>query len=100
MDSPKSILVIQLRRLGDVLVTTPAVEALRLAYPKAKIDFLVEKPGDQLLSGNPNLDVVVLYDTARPWAMIREVRRRRYDWVIDFLGTPRSAIVTALSGAN
>ena len=100
MIDPKKILVIQLRRLGDVMVTTPAVEALRLAFPRAEIDFLVEPPGDQLLEGNPHLTRVLRYETDRPLAMIRRVRERRYDWVLDFLGTPRSAVLTAFSGAG
>lgn len=100
MISPESILVVQLRRLGDVIVTTPALEALRLAFPRARLDFLVEPPGDQILDGNPHLNQVLRYDAARPLAMIGEVRRRRYDWVLDFLGTPRSALLTALSGAR
>lgn len=100
MPDPSSILVIQLRRLGDVLVSTPALEALRLAYPRARLDFLVEPPGDQVLDGNPHVDAVLRYDASRPWAMIRDVRARRYDWVIDFLGTPRSALLTRLSGAR
>ena len=75
-EAPDRILVIQLRRLGDVLVTTPSVEALRLAYPRAEIDFLVEPPGDQLLEGNPHLSRVLRYDAKRPLAEIRKARAR------------------------
>jgi heptosyltransferase-3 len=99
INSPARILVIQLRRLGDVLLTTPAVEALRRAFPKAEIDFLVERPGNELLEENPNVSRVLCYDPSRPLAEILNVRRRRYDWVVDFLGNPRSALIAFLSGA-
>ncbi len=93
------ILVIQIRRIGDVLLTTPAVKVLRHAYPDAKLDFLAEPPCDQALEGNPDIDEVLVYDTRTPVKWIRKIRSRKYDWVIDFLGNPRSAAITALSKA-
>ncbi len=102
MNDPRSILVIQLRRIGDVILTTPAVAALKKSFPQAQIDFLVEAPGAQALEGNPHLREVIVYDAEGPigtLSWIRKIRARRYDWVIDFLGTPRSAMVTAGSGA-
>lgn len=95
---PRSILVIQLRRIGDVILTTPAVAALKKTYPKAAIDFLVEPPGAEALAGNPHLREIVVYD-GRTIAGLLDIRRRRYDWVIDFLGNPRSALLTFCSGA-
>lgn len=100
METPKKILVIQLKRIGDIVLTLPAVEALRRAFPAAKIDFLAEHPGSQILEGHPCLDKVLRYEPKRPLRWILKVRRENYDWVIDFLGNPRSAIVTAFSGAK
>lgn len=92
----------QLRRLGDVILTTPALEALKKRYPDAKLDFLVEAPGAEAVAGHPAIDEVLVYDVdgivgALSWAM--KIRARRYDWVIDFLANPRTALLTALSGA-
>lgn len=100
--APKTILVVQLRRIGDVILTTPAIAALKKRFPEAAIDLLVEAPGAQAVEGNPDLRQVWIYDATGPldslrWAL--KVRARRYDWVIDFLGNPRSALLTALSGA-
>lgn len=102
-ETPKSILVVQLRRLGDVILTTPALEALKKRYPGAKLDFLVEKPGAEAVAGHPAIDEVLVYDAegalgALSWAL--KVRARKYDWVIDFLANPRTALLTALSGAK
>lgn len=100
--APRTILVIQLRRLGDVILTVPALEALKNKYPNAKLDFLVEAPGAEAVAGVPVIDETLVYDAAGPveamkWAL--KIRARRYDWVIDFLANPRTALLTALSGA-
>lgn len=100
---PRSILVVQLRRLGDVILTTPALEALKKRYPDAKLDFLVEAPGAEAVAGHPAIDELLVYDAegalgALRWAL--KIRARRYDWVIDFLANPRTALLTALSGAK
>lgn len=101
-ESPRSILVVQLRRLGDVILTTPALEALKKRHPGAKLDFLVEAPGAEAVAGHPAIDEVLVYDAGDAWEALRwalKIRSRRYDWVIDFLANPRAALLTALSGA-
>src|SRR5688572_14206905 len=57
-ERPK-ILVIALRRLGDVLLTTSLVRSLRRGYPKARIDMLVFAGTEGILEGNPDVDMVV-----------------------------------------
>ena len=54
------ILVIQFRRIGDILVTTPVVGALREAYPEATIDFLTESMGEPALRGLPGLNEIIV----------------------------------------
>ena len=100
--APKSILAVQLRRLGDAILAAPALEALKNAHPGAKLDFLVEAPGAEAFAGHPAVDEILVYDARGPldalrWAL--KIRARRYDWVVDFLANPRTALLTALSGA-
>ena len=95
-----AILVIQLRRLGDILLTTPVLARLRKRFPKARIDFLCEPAGRAVLENNPNIDRLRLYDRFRPAGEIRDVRREGYDAVLDFMNNPRSALLTGLSGAR
>jgi len=100
--APKKILVVQLRRLGDVILTTPALSALKKKYPGARLDFLVEAPGAEAVAGHPAIDEILVYDAkgalaSLAWAL--KIRARKYDWVVDFLANPRTALLTALSGA-
>jgi heptosyltransferase-3 len=53
------ILVVSLRRIGDVLLTTPLIRSLRRAWPEAAIDALVFRGTDGILAGNPDLDRII-----------------------------------------
>ena len=53
------ILVVALRRLGDVLLTTPLIRSLRTAWPDARIEVLVFADTAQILDGNPDIDGIV-----------------------------------------
>jgi heptosyltransferase-3 len=57
-ERPK-ILVITLRRLGDVLLTTPLIHSLRNGFPDARIDMLVFAGTEGILAGNPDIDDIV-----------------------------------------
>lgn len=97
------ILVIQLREIGDVLLSTPVLRALRQHYPQSHIAWLAEPAPGRILRGNPHLDALLLQPRhatwQQQWQMIRRLRRQRFDLVIDLMGNPRSAWVTRLSGA-
>ncbi|MBD3272242.1 MAG: hypothetical protein GF384_06875 [Elusimicrobia bacterium] len=97
---PNRILIIQLRRIGDVIFTVPVIDLLRRAYPDSRIDFLVEKPGSMVVRGHPSVNDILVYEPDRPWHWISCIRKRSYDLVVDFFGNPRSAILTGLSTAR
>ena len=59
LPSKPKILVVALRRLGDVLLTTPLIRSLRRAWPDARIDALVFADTAGIVAGNPDLDGVV-----------------------------------------
>ena len=98
------ILLIQFRKIGDVLLNTPVVRALRQHYPKSYIAYCAEPVPAEVLKGNTMLDEILVYP--RPaklhdaWHFIRRVRRYNFDLVIDLMGNPRSAILSLMSGAQ
>src|SRR5690242_12019307 len=53
------VLVVILRRLGDVLLTTPLIRSLKRAYPQASIDALVFAGTEGVLTGNPDLAAII-----------------------------------------
>jgi heptosyltransferase III len=57
--TPNKILLISLRYLGDVLLTTPVLRSLRLAYPNAQLHVLVYDTTAAMLVGNPDVDYVI-----------------------------------------
>ena len=99
---PKRILVIKLSSLGDIVHTLPAVAALRIQFPSAKISWLVKSQWASILEANPDIDEVWRFDVA--WSnwprLIRAIRLRRYDLVVDFQGLFRTGLLGVLSGAK
>lgn len=100
MTDPRKILIVQLKRAGDIIVTTPALAALHEAYPQAQIDFICEKPFASLLEGQPGLKQVLIYDKKQVLSTILKVRGEAYDWIVDFQSSPRSSLLGLLSGAS
>lgn len=97
-------LLIQLRRIGDVMLTTPSIRALREAHPQAHLSFLTEAPSDQVLLHNPWLDEVLCFPKTgsilKVLVFYTNLRMQKYDYVIDFQGNPRTALLTLFSGAS
>jgi len=98
--TPEKILLIQFRQIGDVLLSAPAAEVLKANFPGAKIDFLTQTPSNQALERNPAIDEVLIYENRKPLKWLFKIRRRNYELVIDLMSNPRSAFVTAISGAR
>jgi ADP-heptose:LPS heptosyltransferase len=100
----RRILLIRLRRIGDIVLTTPAVRALRLALPEAEIVYVVEEPYRKLLEGHPDLDGIIIVGRSQTRTgfgkLVRKIRRKRFDAVLDFHGGPRASLLTWLSGAK
>ncbi len=102
----EKVLMIQLRRIGDALMCTPAIRAARRSFPEMKLFFFTELESASLFSENPFLDGVITLDRgrSRDWAYqlkkVFEIRGHRFDVVIDFLSNPRSGWYTFASGAK
>jgi heptosyltransferase-3 len=82
---PRKILVIAMRYLGDVLLTTPLMRSLRQAYPDAELDMLVYTNTTAMLEGNPDINQLITVPSkakfADNWRLFRQLGRR-YDLAI------------------
>jgi ADP-heptose:LPS heptosyltransferase len=102
---PERILVTRIRRIGDVILSLPVLDALRVLFPHAAIDYLAEEGPAAAAIGHPALRRVL---TLRPGAwpglpaapdILLALRSARYDWVFDLYGNPRSALLARITGA-
>lgn len=87
----RRILVVRVDLIGDVVLSLPAVRALRRAYPDAELDMLVLPSAAGVLAGEPDITRVLTYDPniwRRPVALLRP---RNWDGVRDLLTMLRSA---------
>jgi len=103
IEKVERILVIQLRQLGDVLLTTPALRTIRKKFPSSKIAFLVDKKFEPLLRYNPHLDLIITRDPEEkfePVKTILRVRKFAPDLLIDYLANPRTTVISLFSGAK
>lgn len=109
-DEFKKILVIKLRYIGDVLLSTPAVANLRYHFPDAYIAMVVNKGTEEVLRYNPHLNEVIQLDRSRikgdlfsrihaQLRYITHIRKRRFDLVVDLTDGDRGAILSYLSGS-
>lgn len=108
----EKILVVKLRAIGDVVLSTIVLENLRSAFPAARIDFLTEDYCKEVVLGNPILNKILVFDRHALAEMapvkrfrenlkfVRDVRNQQYDLVFDFFGNPRSAFLTWVTGAK
>lgn len=95
------ILVIALRRIGDVLLTTPLIRSLRRAWPEASLEALVFSDTTGILNGNPDLDRVIVADPnagAMQSAMLAARLARRYALAVSTQSGDRPTFLAAIAG--
>ncbi len=117
-DDIKKILIIRLDNIGDVVVTTPSLRALRKRFSKARIDILIKGSTKELLDNNSNIDKVIVFDP--PWhkasgalnlldsinffltnnKLIKKLRSQKYDLAIEFHTDPRNILLMYLINAK
>lgn len=95
-------LVVKLSSLGDLVFTLPAVAALREAFPQARIDWLVERRWETLLSGNPDISSCIPLNPGSLVELLGAIRWLHgvgYTCAFDFQGLYKSAFLALASGA-
>lgn len=101
----QKFLVIQTAFIGDVVLATGIIEKLHAHFPDAQIDFMVRKGNEALLTGHPNLHEVLVWDKKQNknrnlFKLLRGIRKRKYDKVINIQRFAATGILTAFSGAK
>lgn len=96
MKSYNRILVIKLKQPGDVLLSTPVAAALKAAWPKARVTFLVPRGTEDMVSGHPQLDELWVVDRrggtwSRAWRLLQNLWRAKFDLVLELSGGDRGA---------
>ncbi len=111
---PQRILVIRLDLIGDLVLSTVVIRALKRAYPGAEIDLLALPSSASILQGDPQLSGIITYNPnvwRRPKALfqprnwrearqtLRRLRARRYDIAVSVFGS-WAAMLAVMSGAK
>ena len=114
VEHPKSILIIKLSAIGDVVHTLPLLEVMRKNLPEARLDWVVEEESSQIIDAHDGIDTVII-SRRKSWQkrllrgregvtafreiirFIKELRSHEYDLVIDLQGLFKSAILTGLA---
>lgn len=101
------ILITYLMHLGDLLLTTPFLQVLRRAYPKAQIDYLVDEKLADVVRYNPNIDNVLTIDKKGKDNSIGAIYRyakklsvNNYDLIINLHPNERTSFLCAMTKAK
>lgn len=100
-----------MRNIGDVLLMTPLFANLREHFPQARISALVNSGTESMLTGNPSIDQVFVYDRTSKSAplflrlkkeaeLLARLRRERFDLVLNMTDGDRGALAALVSGAR
>lgn len=102
--TPQRILVIQTAFIGDVILATSLLEKLHASLPEAKIDYLVRKGNESLMSQHPFINELIIWNKQDSkylslYRLSKKIRASKYDAVINTQRFGATGMLTALSGA-
>jgi ADP-heptose:LPS heptosyltransferase len=109
--NPRNILVIDFGQLGDVVMSLPALRAIRERFPPARITVVVGRPGGEIIEMSGYADATIevdrvgLRDGSKPLSVLRifrvvkDVRQRKFDFVIDLHSFSETNLLGFFSGA-
>lgn len=108
--SYRNILIVKLSAIGDVVHALPVAHALKHAYPEARITWVVEKPAYDLLTNNPDIDEIMIFDKPKfkslkgaichAPGLSKQLKQHNFDLAIDLQGLFKSSMIVWLSGAR
>ncbi|MEK7400191.1 MAG: glycosyltransferase family 9 protein [Candidatus Poribacteria bacterium] len=103
----KNILLIRADGIGDALNSTPTISALRKTYPSAKISIIIKQFGADILSQNPDIDEILIYNPSKLHKSLinkvrffSELRSKNFDTAIVLQNSSLCNFMAFVSGAN
>jgi heptosyltransferase-1 len=110
MDRFQRIALIKPSALGDICHALPVLTALRQRFPDAEISWIINRVYEPLVQGHPDLTRTIAFDrssfrrgfgvgVSSTLSFFNELRRYRFDLVIDLQGLLRTGLMAAASGA-
>jgi lipopolysaccharide heptosyltransferase III len=111
LQNVERILLIQLKHLGDLLLTTPVIDALAEAFPAAKISVLVNPGMEEMVAGHPKIHEILslpprlrqssgLRRLQKEWSLLQELRARNFDLAVNLSRGDRGGWLSVFSGAR
>jgi len=106
------ILIMKFRNIGDVLLITPLIKNLKLNFPDAVIDVALNKGTEEMITLNPNVNSVIIYDRIKTKSLpllkrlkaeidfALEIRRKKYDVIINTTEGDRGAQIALFGKAK
>ena len=105
MNEFKNILIVRTDRIGDVVLTTPVISALRENYPHARLSIMVTPQTKEIVEGNPYLDSVIILDRkkthknfGRLLKFILDLREKKFDLAIILHTKKMTNLICFLAG--
>ncbi len=98
------ILIIRLSSIGDVILTTPVLEAIKAKFPEVTLDFLVMDKFKDAISGNKHIDNLIVFEKEKYkgitgiLAFSKKLKENRYDLVIDLHSKIRPILISKMLG--
>ncbi len=105
MQTPR-FLIIRLRAIGDVLISTCLAETIKANFPKAQVDYVVYENCASMLQENPFIDNIIIIPGGKNKSILQALkalvflRKQKYDYVIDVINTPKSLVLSKLLGTK
>ena len=111
----KRILVVRLDAIGDMLLSEPAIAAIKSSFPNARVDVIAGKRSGDILTNNPNVDKLITFNAPwhaawrgqkinwrksmlEVWRVVKRLREEKYDLAFELRGDIRDILFTVASG--
>lgn len=96
-----NILLLQLKRIGDLILTTPAIGALRERFPDSNLTLIISNECAELAPAISDVDrILIVRRSPRDLGLLFAIARTKFDYCVDFTRTDRSALLAFLSAAR